>query len=593
MTTLEADLQVGPPLAVVASALAGLRDEDLALLPACCEIMKHASDRNGRAVAAIPKPEMLGETYERALAEPNRRRGGVWYTPRILAEGLTRRALKRVEVPAPRILDPACGSGAFLLAAGRALAEHSGPECLSQLAGWDVDADALLVAHAALELFAWKNGWDPAAAQAVALTEANFLSQPTEQLTLDGDCGIPEPTADVIVGNPPFLSQLRARTARDKVERAVLRTTHGAAAGGYVDAAALFLHRSIRCVSRDGVVCLVLPASVLGTRDARTIRKRIESGAAITALWIDGRPRAFHGSVPVCAPVLKRTVDQGAVERWRGLGFEPLGTATLDAASWAPLLVDRREFPACRPRTGGVQLGDVATVTADFRDQYYGLAPLVHEANEQGPPRDCRLVVTGLVDPAQLLWGQRPARFDRRSWVRPAVDRDELLRTPALEAWANARLAPKILVATQTRVLEAVVDPLGEWVPVPPLLNVLPTSVDPYAAAAAISSPVATLWAWERGAGTAMSLDALKLSAAQLRELPMPSNEPALAEAAEVIRDAHDARTVADRRALLRIAALASCRAYGLDREASEAATAWWLARLPSRRDVVEPLAKG
>ncbi len=69
-------------------------------------------------------PEMLGRVFEGLMAEPQRRRSGTYFTPRSLVREIVARALDAAAVrdePAAlariRILDPAVGSGAFLLEA--------------------------------------------------------------------------------------------------------------------------------------------------------------------------------------------------------------------------------------------------------------------------------------------------------------------------------------------------------------------------------------------------------------------------------------------------------------------------------------------
>jgi hypothetical protein len=66
-----------------------------------------------------------------------------------------------------------------------------------------------------------------------------------------------------------------------------------------------------------------------------------------------------------------------------------------------------------------------------------------------------------------------------------------------------------------------------------------------------------------------LSSDALKLSASQLRRLPLPAPGPDWDAAAAAVR-------IGD----LRGAALASCRAYGVE---PEPLVDWWSRRLPYR----------
>lgn len=87
--------------------------------------------RHGREQIAYPDlgVEQLGAVYERVLGHPHRKQSGTFYTPRALTELVVRRALTPLTRGASadsildlRVVDPAMGSGAFLVAACRHLA---------------------------------------------------------------------------------------------------------------------------------------------------------------------------------------------------------------------------------------------------------------------------------------------------------------------------------------------------------------------------------------------------------------------------------------------------------------------------------------
>jgi type I restriction-modification system DNA methylase subunit len=72
---------------------------------------------------------------------------------------------------------------------------------------------------------------------------------------------------DVVVGNPPFLNQL---------SRATSRRPQRFGGGPYADAAAEFLALAMRLARPGGRVGLVLPQSLLSTRDAAAIRAAVD-----------------------------------------------------------------------------------------------------------------------------------------------------------------------------------------------------------------------------------------------------------------------------------------------------------------------------
>jgi hypothetical protein len=426
------------------------------------------------------------------------------------------------------VCDPACGAGAFLLAAADHLAARGVDRAgiVRRLVAIDIDATAVTEAVGALR--AWCGG------------EA-------EPLAMVGDALVdPWPVVpDVVVGNPPFLSQLATDTVRSRERARAVHERFGDAAAGYVDDAALFLLAAARAVAPGGAVALLQPESVLATASAS--RVRAEVAPMLQRVELIGRG-GFDAAVRVCAVVLRAGRD---------------GPPVVRGAQWAPVVAAARGVPVVE--VAGPPLGTIATVTAGFRDEYYGLVGVVREAE----PGDAPVVTSGLIDPARCRWGERAARLGKATWAAPAAP------VASLPSWAAALRVPKVVVATQTRVIEAAADADGAWVPSTPVLSVVPD--DPGAlwhVLAALLSPVTSAWAMATAAGAALSGDAVKLSAAQLRTAPLPAPGPHWDEAATGVRRASEA---GHRDALL-AAAQASCRAYGVD---PAPLLTWWSPRLP------------
>lgn len=220
---------------------------------------------------------------------------------------------------------------------------------------------------------------------------------------------------------------------------------------------------------------------------------------------------------------------------------------------------------------GAGPLSDVADITADFRDRYYGLiGRIVHRRGDSAGSL-APLVTTGMLEVGRCAWGERPCRFAGRTWEAPCVNLQRL--SPDMAAWAAQRRRPKILLATQTRVLEAAVDERGEWLPVTPIISILPRpGVDVWTLGAVLCSPVLSAIAARVSAGTGLSREVIKLSARQVRALPMPRG--GCDEAGDLLRAA--AANGPDRDALLDRGARLVCRAYGLSDAATDELVRWW-----------------
>jgi SAM-dependent methyltransferase len=535
----------------------------------------------------------VGVDHEQRLAAQGVRKGlGAYYTPPDVVGGLLDLALAPIlaarsrggveAVAATRVLDPACGTGNVLVAAVERIAG-----ALRELGLDPVDADRRAVRCVrGIEL-------DGGTARVCRANLRAIHADGGGRSIVRGDALldpglVPAGAFDLVIGNPPFLSQLSSSTVRSREDADRLRARFGSAVGPYTDPAAVFLLRSLEAARPDGgVVALIEPLAVLSARDARGVRARALADASLAALWVAEEP-VFDADVEVCAPVLVRGGVGGATSIVRGRSFSSGPTvAAPDAAapSWSSLLAALQDLPVRSLRTDGL-LGDLADATADFRDQYYGLADAVVDEAVSDVARTGdhpRLVTSGLIDPARLLWGERACRFNRVAYEHPRVVLDRL--SPPLRAWAGRRLVPKVLVATQTRVLEAVVDEAGGLLPSVPVLTVSARSGradDLWRIGALLCAPPATLVAARRHLGAGRNATALRLAASDVLALPLPAGREPWDRAAGAFEQASAAEAQAQRNDLLHRCAHLMCEAYGLEDDGE--LVAWWSARLPRPR---------
>ncbi len=491
------------------------------------------------------RAEALATAYEDRLVgelTDDRRARGAFYTPPELVEWILDRALG----DGGTVLDPACGTGHFLVAAARRVGVRA-------VHGSDLDPEAIRIARLRLQ----------AAEPTVPAEEIEARVRLADGLTAWEGAAF-----GAVVGNPPFLGQLKSRTAGQR---------GGLAA--YTDTSAAFLYQSLDLVAPGGTVALVQPLSVLGARDAGPVRARVAEVGAITDLWVSDQP-VFRGtSVLACVPLVRIGAADGP-----------------SPDDWGRLAAPYFGIPDVKLPEGGGRVGDLAVCTADFRDQYYGLIPHVHESpighelHPAGPisrglgpnvnPDHPPLITSGLIDPATCDWGLRSTRFARRQYDAPTVDLAGV-RSGPLGAWVDARLVPKLLVAGQGRVIEAVVDERGEWLPSVPVLTVVPHHADDlWRILAVLMAPPVVAHAAARYLGTGLTPGSVKVSARQLAALPLPTDEQAWAVGAALARRAQ-AADAADRPVLLSEVGAAMSNAYG----AGDDAFAWWRARIGRRGD--------
>ena len=174
-------------------------------------------------------------------------RGGAHYTPSALARSVVEQVLTRVPDLASRrhltVLDPACGSGAFLHEALRTL-RRKGFEGRIHLVGRDTSRPAVSMA-----LFALQNAlrdWSPDGGHEVDVLQADSLASPL-------------PASDVILMNPPFVSW----PALTKDQREHMQSVLGPLSTGRGDYSMAFVTHAIKALTLGGVMGTLLPSSLL------------------------------------------------------------------------------------------------------------------------------------------------------------------------------------------------------------------------------------------------------------------------------------------------------------------------------------------
>lgn len=503
--------------------------------------------------------------YEAALPNEARRSLGAYYTPSPIVEAVLEFALdalldRAAHAPDPvvqlrsiRVVDPACGSGRFLVAAARRIAgrmvEASGGrlapvEALRQaattcVAGVDIDPVAVELARAALgEL-----GAD--ARQAIVRADA----------LLDDDAVAPWlGRCHAVVGNPPFIDSERS-VARGAHRRDRLRAEFTTARGNF-DLSTLFVELGMRMVGEGGRVALITPAKLMASDAGRSIQALALAQRPVAWLRIAG---GFDAGVETGALVIERSgTPAGDGERVPCIAIDERGASSRAGEATLGTL---RRMPAgylCGAwRAGappldsllarGMTLADVADASdAATTEEAYRLAPLLRDRAPRAG--DVRVVNTGLIDPGRTLWGERPMRYLGRTLTRPVVPMEVLRRS--LPRQAEQACGTQVAVAGLASRLEAVVLPEG-WLAGKSVVVLRPRAgVCPRALAAWLNAPEASeLYALLFG-GRGFGSGSLAIGPRQLERLPItPGVADLLMTRAAHPRPRHSRAEVGDRRA--------------------------------------------
>lgn len=229
-----------------------------------------------------PGRDSFGEAYRKLYPAPARKALGEFYTPDRLAEFL----VSQIDRPDEAVLDPACGSGIFLLASIRDMLERKqdSETILRHIHGFDLNPLAVLMAKANL---------------ALTLKIRDERSIPV--FLRDSILHDPDETEYRrfhILGNPPWLNwdrlpddyREKTKTLWERYGLFSLSGNEARYGGAKKELAQLMILRVTDLYLKPGGrLAMVLPASVFQTRQAGEgfRRFRLPGGVSLRVLQID------------------------------------------------------------------------------------------------------------------------------------------------------------------------------------------------------------------------------------------------------------------------------------------------------------------
>ena len=184
---------------------------------------------------------------------------GVHYTPRYLVRSVVENALRNIDLTKQSltILDPACGSGAFLQEVLKQLREKDYPGEII-IKGFDISPIAELTAKFLLN-YENRSQWN---------NRIKINIQRQDSLDLDWE------NNDLILMNPPFVSYELIKDAGTKdIVNQILEPVR---MKKRPNMAAAFLYKAVHSRSANGVLGAILPSSILNLEQYQPMRKKIQ-----------------------------------------------------------------------------------------------------------------------------------------------------------------------------------------------------------------------------------------------------------------------------------------------------------------------------
>jgi adenine-specific DNA-methyltransferase len=214
---------------------------------------------------------LISVTYTAMLPEDTRSKLGAYYTPPPLAERLVSMATSAgVDWQRCRVLDPACGGGAFLSAVAGPISDANSGELsekaisdiASRLRGFEIDPFAAWLSQVFLEATLMPLCHRAGKRLPIVVHVCNSLT--AEEGSEAGD------RYDLVIGNPPYgrvslPSQMRQR--------------YGRSLYGHANLYGLFTDLAVTAARAGGIIAYVTPTSFLAGEYFKSLRSLLAASA--------------------------------------------------------------------------------------------------------------------------------------------------------------------------------------------------------------------------------------------------------------------------------------------------------------------------
>jgi len=533
----------------------------------------HTKDRSIKYDFAVLDADVLGNVYEqylghilkktakRAIVEEKhayRKEQGIYYTPTYIVGYIVRNTLgellkdKKVNVEKIRVLDPACGSGSFLIKAFDVLNEFYGKTDRDHQTQLDLETGLPFTKKVKIlqdNIF----GVD-LDARAVEIAQLNLLLKIAEKrqrlplLQENIKCGnslidddkiagekafkwankfkqqIEEGGFDVVIGNPPYINAIQLAKSEGKATKQYWKNKYKSAKGAY-DIYVIFFEQSLNVCKDGGFVSFITPNKYLSSPYGIALREFIAKNYKLVKVLDLSKVKVFddpsvYPIVTVIQKVKPKKEYNTIVEKVSSENLEKKTTHAISSKNltllpdyiWGIILSENvklieRIFKKCKPLKTIAEVQ--ATSTASEADEY---SRYINE-DSKGLP----IINTGTIDRYSTTYG-----------ITRFMNKGKQLKTPFLdlskvsETRAKLYKTPKIIISKLALRIEGFFDNGGAYASINTnCIHTPKKGISLDYLAAVINSKLVSFVYSELFSGLKMSGGYFQFQAPQLRVLPI------------------------------------------------------------------------
>ena len=264
--------------------------------------------------------DIVGYIYQQLKTPHKKKLNGQFFTPHLISDYICNELITNSNLTYPKILDPACGSGQFLISSFLTLLRKTADEGISQaesvpyiiqncIHGFDIDPIAVNIARFNLS----KLSGIPESE--IQIYEKNFLD------------ALPFTTNkfNIVLGNPPWGGHI-SKPEKEYYKKHFHSTKSG------INTFTLFIEQSISITDENGHIGFLIPEAFLNIKAHCETRKLILTNSSIEeiTLWGEQFKGVFAPSISLLLKMNdKHSIARNVVKIKSGVNGSPTITALM------------------------------------------------------------------------------------------------------------------------------------------------------------------------------------------------------------------------------------------------------------------------
>lgn len=412
-------------------------------------------------IIAVNKKFSLKEVevaFENLIDAGRKRREGTVYTPDYVIDYILKRCIEiRPNTNNSHLIDPACGSGGFLVRAIPLLSEQCGVDketiVNEFLYGVDVNGDAIECTKLSLELSCAENSINPP-------SDFSFLHQRDTLLTTKKEFlntfGIDCDGFEIVVTNPPYVKLQNI----DDDYREALRDAYPEFTTGSFSLAMLFLIAGYRLLSHTGALGYITQNNIYTSLAGIRVRDFLQQHKSMHTIVDFGHRKIFPtSSAYTCLVFLDKGLRKALhfyrcrepekqLAKLKSTDFHHIDISGLKKEKWR-LAPPHHLRNINQIETIGTPLGELAEIHVGFatlKDSVFLINSKNNRDIETGITKPA-IKIAAFADENELRWNQvrviHPYRKIDRKWL--PIEEDEL-REKYPNAYAHLKLHQNTLL---------------------------------------------------------------------------------------------------------------------------------------------------